>query len=202
MQSYLYIHEERIKSIYAQYANGLQTKKSSEKAESLEGGVTGGFFSFLKSSAKGSKSGKSVVETVDTPVNMVADLIKIVPETGFTKSLVAPEDWQFITQGSLVVFRGDLEFDSFGLSKGELWDASYDEIGKREVRHDLRLKGNIAGKLAEVAFSSNYVTGPSQFTVLCHAMFDHLEGLAVVIGDPNKEPVMLQPLAFGNGFIE
>ena len=60
----------------------------------------------------------------------------------------------------------------------------------------------LAARSVEIPFSSNWVTGPSQFTMLCHAMFEHLEGLAVVMNQPTSSPVMLQPLAVGNGFVE
>jgi hypothetical protein len=43
-------------------------------------------------------------------------------------------------------------------------------LGQRKVRHDLRLKGQLAERYVEIPFSSNWVTGPSQFTMLCHAI--------------------------------
>lgn len=201
MQSYLYRNDERIKSIYAQIIQGIVAKKTVEKSETLEGSISGGILSLLTSSLKGAKGGKTTTETLTAPENMVTALVKIIPETGPTKRLVEPVHWAAIAQGDLVVFRGELEFDSYGLTKDALWKASYEDIGQRKTRHDLRLKGLLAGRMAEIPFSSNWVTGPSQFTVLCHAMFEFLEGLAIVVNCPNANPVLMQPLAFGNGFV-
>ncbi len=201
MQSYLYIHPERIKGIYTQMVDGVVSKHTSEKSKGAEANVEGGFWSIFKTSVKGNKGSKVTVEKTTEPENMVAQLVQIVPETGWTRMLVEPDDWDFIAKGNLVAFRGKLEFDSYGLSKNELWDASYDKLGERNIRHDLRLKGPIGGRLVEIPFSSNWITGPSQFTVLCHAMFEYLEGLAVVLNQPDGNLVMMQPLAFGNGFV-
>ena len=202
MQSYLYIHKERIRAIYSQFTNGIRTKTSTENSSSVEGSATGSIFSFFKSSVKGSKGGKTIVESVDTPANMLVELVKAGSESGFTKKLIDPGDWDKIEQGDLVVFRGKMEFDSYGKSKIELWNSFNYDTGEWNERHDLRFTGTIAGKNSEIAFSSGHVTGPSQITVLCHSDFDQLEGLAVVIGSPNKLPVMFQPLAFGNGFLK
>ncbi len=200
MQSYLYLHAERIKGIYTQLSHGMPVKKSVEKSNSVEGSASGSFLTFLSSSLRGAKGNKIITETIDLPENMVSRLIET-HDDQFTKRLVDTEDWTTVKQGSLIAFRGNLDFDSYGLSKEELWKASYDKIGERKVSHDLRLHGQIGDRLVEIPFSSNYIAGASQFTVLCHAMFDQLEGLAVVMSSPNKEPVILQPLAFGNGFI-
>lgn len=200
MQSYLYLHAERIKGIYTQFANGISIKKSVENSNSVEASASGNFLTFLSSSLKGAKGKKTTSETVDLPENMVSKLIEA-HDSQFTRRLVNAEDWTDIKQGSLIAFRGQLDFDSYGLSKEELWEASHDKIGERKVAHDLRLHGQIGGRSVEIPFSSNYINGPSQFTVLCHAMFDELEGLAIVMSSPNKEPVILQALAFGNGFI-
>jgi hypothetical protein len=202
MQSYLYRNEDRIKSVYAQLADGLVSKTSAEESSSVEAGLGASLLSILTSSLKGTRGAKKTTEKIIAPENMVAALVKIIPETGKTRQLAVPDDWNYVTKGDLVVFRGELKFDSFGRTKEELWDASYEDLGQRKIRHDLRLKGHLAGRYVEIPFSSNWVTGPSQFTMLCHAMFDCLEGLAIVMTDPGNEPVMLQPLAFGNGFIQ
>jgi len=201
MQSYLYRNEDRIKSVYSQLTDGLISKTSAEESSSVEAGLGVSILSFLTPSLKGARGGKKTTEKMMVPENMVATLVKIIPETGMTKQIAAVDDWDHVSTGDLVAFRGELEFDSFGHTKAELWKASYEDPGQRKIRHDLRLKGTIAGRYVEIPFSSNWVTGPSQFTMLCHAMFDCLEGLAIVMTDPGSVPVMLQPLAFGNGFI-
>ncbi|MDD2729871.1 hypothetical protein [Malikia sp.] len=201
MQSYLYLNENRIKSVFSQLTDGLVTKTNVESSKSVEAGIGASLLGMLTPSLKATKAGKQSTEKVMAPENMVAHLIKIIPKTGKAKLLTTQEDWRSVYKGDLVVFHGELEFDSFGHTKQELWDASCEELGQRKLRHDLRLKGQIGGKYVEIPFSSNWVTGPSQFTMLCHAEFDSLEGLAIVMTDPESKPVMLQPLAFGNCFI-
>lgn len=200
MQSYLYRNNERIKSVFSQYLKELPTKKSSEKNRAIDASISGNFLSFFKASTKGTSGKKTVVESIETVENMIATLLNDNSKNGFITQISNQTDWEKIKQGDLIVFKGDMKFDSFGLTKEELWEASYDEIGERKIRHDLRLKGKVINKIVEIPFSSKYVTGPSQFTVLCHAMFDHLDCIAIVIGSPQKEPIMMQPLAFGNGF--
>jgi hypothetical protein len=104
--------------------------------------------------------------------------------------------------GTLVVFKGVLNFDSFGLSKEQLWSASYDKPGERSVNHDLRLTGSIGKRLVLIPFSSNWVLGPTNFTILCHAMFESIEGVAVIASSLKADRVTMQPLAFDiHGFI-
>lgn len=201
MQSYLYRNDERIKSVFSQFMKELPIKKSSEKYKGAEGSVSGGFLKFFKASTKGSLGKKTITESVETPENMISTLINIDPAKKFISQISVNSDWNTVNQGDLIIFSGDLEFDSYGLTKEQLWDASYDDIGNRKIRHDLRLKGKIADRKVEIPFSSNHVTGPSQFTVLCHAMFDKMEGVAIIIGSTSSESIMLQPLAFGNGFL-
>ncbi len=200
MQSYLYRNDERIKSVFSQFMKELPTKKSSEKSKGAEGSISGGFLEFFKASTKGSLGKKTITESIETPENMISALINIDPVKKFISQISVNSDWNTVNQGDLIIFRGDLEFDSYGLTKEQLWDATYDDIGNREIRHDLRLKGKIADKKVEMPFSSNHVTGTSQFTVLCHATFDKMEGIAIIIGSTRSESIMLQPLAFGNGF--
>lgn len=202
MQSYLYIHKERTKGIYTQMVEGIVAKKISEKSASFEAIVEGGIWAFLKGKVKGKKGGKIIIEKLTEPENMVADLVRIVPETGWTKLLVGPADWDFISKGDLVVFQGNLEIDSYSLSKGELREELYAKRGEMEARYDLMLKGQIGGKVVEIPFSLNWITGPSQFSMLCHSRIKYLEGLAVIYSRPDTTPVLMQPLAFGDGFVQ
>ncbi|MES2555776.1 MAG: hypothetical protein V4604_06485 [Bacteroidota bacterium] len=201
MQSYLYLHPDRIKGIYTQFTHGLTTKQTEEKSHSSEGGISAKFFSFFDTQVKGTQSKKLAIETIEIAENMVSHLVDKQLSGDFTKQLIDQSDWNGVVQGTLIAFKGNLDFDSYGLTKEQLWQASHEEIGERTIRHDLRLHGTIGDISVEIPFSSNYIAGASQFTVLCHAMFASLEGLGVVMSDPTKQPIIIQPLAFGNGFV-
>jgi hypothetical protein len=201
MQSYLYLHPDRIKGIYTQFTNGLTTKQTEEKSRAAEGSISAKFFSFFNTQVRGTQTKVSAIETIEIAENMVSHLVNKQISGDFTKQLVDQCDWDGIVQGTLIAFKGKLDFDSYGLSKEELWEASCDEPGERKIRHDLRLHGTIGDQSVEIPFSSNYIAGASQFTVLCHATFASLEGLGIVMSDPDREPVIIQPLAFGNGFV-
>ncbi|MCP4271781.1 MAG: hypothetical protein GY781_07410 [Gammaproteobacteria bacterium] len=193
MQSYLYKNEDRIREVYAQYAGGLPVKKIVEKHQAAEGGIAGGIPGIFKPTLKGTKGHKSVVETIDTPENMVAVLIGTAKNEGFTKQIM---DWNLIVAGDLIVFDIRINVKISRLGNREV-PASYNG----EVLSDLRLAGLINNREVEIIFSTEHFTGWSQVNMILERPITSIQGLAVVMNKTENEPVIFQPLAFGNGFL-
>jgi hypothetical protein len=194
MQSYFYLNADRTKGVFSQLSSSLVTKTTKETAAGLEASGSSGILSFLKLGGKASGSTKSSSESVITPEQMIHEICS---RQG--TRLVDEEDWASIEQGSLAIFKGDLTFDSFGLSREELWSASYDKIGERSTKHDLRLTGKVGSRAVLIPFSSNWILGPTSFSILCHSTSASIEGVAVVASATNADHIIMQPLAFGPG---
>ncbi len=199
MQSYFYLNADRTKGIFSQLSSSLVTKITKESSAGLEASGSGGVLSFLNIGGKLSGTSKGSSESMITPEQMIRKICSKAGTSKFVNQLVDEDGWALVEQGSLVIFKGNLAFNSFGLSKEQLWSASYDETGERSTKHDLRLAGTVGSRTVLIPFSSNWVLGPTCFTILCHAMFNSIEGLAVVASDTKADRIIMQPLAFGPG---
>ncbi|GEM_PF-3774899 len=191
MQSYYYLNKERVYGAYAQLAEGYIAKKNIEKTKKYSGRFEANLLAFLKGSGGNSCEHREATEIELRPENMIRELIKIVPESSDVKRVVEQEDWAFVFRGDLIVFKGEFKFMSFN------------ELEKRNSY--FILKGTIGEKEIEVPFSDAGITSETIYTILNKSnslvsKFE-LEGVGYIVCNTDAPTIIIQPLAFGHGFL-
>lgn len=200
MLSFLYLQTDRLKGIYAQRTETLRTRLTREASAASDAGVEFGAGG-PKVIGKLSQSEKLTSEETTTPEQMVVKLLQPVAESSFVQLIDQSEDWGFVSAGSLVTFQTKLNFCGYGASVEQIWRQFCDRPSEKLTRNDLYLSGELAGKNVEMPFRSDWFTGPNAFVFLCRGTSSYIECLAVVMGTVDSSPVMLQPVAFGYGFV-
>ena len=198
MLSFLYLQTDRLRGIFAQRTEALQTKTTREISSGVGADLGAKWFG-LEAAAKGQRGSKAVTEEVTTPEQMVASLLQPDPEGSFVQLVRAAEDWPLVSAGRLVLFQTKLTFGAYGATREEIWRQFCQSPTDRLVRNDLWLQGSLAEREVEIPFRSKWFTGPNAFAFLCRGEASYLEGLAVVMGTLDSSPVMFQPVALGYG---
>ena len=200
MLTLIYLQAERVRSVFAQTSEMMLTKQVQEHSGGGEAGLEAGVFG-LKATGKGSRTSKTITESALTSEQMLSKLLAQVPETSVTVFVEGKGGWDTVEPGSLLLLAGTFSLECYGSTREELWKSFCANPAEKLVRNDLYLRGNVAERDVEIAFRSEWFTGPNALPFLCRPTLLTLEVLALAFALPDDGPAMLQPVAFGQGLV-
>lgn len=199
MISFLYLNEERARSFFAQLSDSLRTKRTSEHSVGAEGRASGGFAGLIKGALGVNVGRRSSTEEIITSEQMVVQLIQRGKDEGFVHEVKKKASWKPVGRGALITFEGQFNFI---LKKEETSEII--KSGSLNNGPELWLKGEVGRKSVEIPFSREWVTGETCYYILYNEFGyngpSFLEGLGSVMSDPHSPTLVVQPVAFGQGF--